>query len=289
MEKRIVFNYSYDDLIEPTFDSIKQLGGSATINEIIEKLIEMLKLTDAEVEDIDRGSTTKLVYRCAWARTYLKKAGYIVNSSRGVWSLSDTGATVNNVSKNEVKEKVKNSEKDRKKSITEPSNSSSITDIEDTDIDDLNWQSDVLEVVQSITPEQFERLCQRLLRELGFVNVEVLGKSHDGGIDGKGILKIGKVLSFHVAFQSKRYSNSVGAPVVRDFRGAIMGRADKGLLITTGSFTREAKKEAQRDGATPIDLIDGNELAEHLKELELGVEVVMVESIKIKNDWFKNI
>ncbi|MRS05512.1 restriction endonuclease, partial [bacterium] len=139
------------------------------------------------------------------------------------------------------------------------------------------------------SPEQFERLSQRLLRELGFVNVEVTGKSGDGGIDGKGVIKIGGVLSFHVVFQSKRFKGSVSPALIRDFRGAMIGRADKGLFITTGAFTNEARKESQRDGAPPLDLIDGYQLAEKLKELKLGIETYMVEKIKINKEWFAGI
>ena len=67
------------------------------------------------------------------------------------------------------------------------------------------------------------------------------------------------------------------------------GRTDKGLLITTGNFTRDARREATRDGAAPIDLIDGNSLAEKLKELELGVKTEMVEETSIDEEWFKAI
>ena len=136
-------------------------------------------------------------------------------------------------------------------------------------------------------PDAFERLCQRLLRELGFKNVEVTGRSGDGGIDGKGILNIGSVITFRVVFQCKRYKDSVSSNVVRDFRGAVQGRADKGLIITTGSFTRDARAEAQRDGALTIDLLDGNELAQKLKDLGLGVKVIMVEEVSINTEWFR--
>ncbi|RYG06333.1 MAG: restriction endonuclease, partial [Chitinophagaceae bacterium] len=148
---------------------------------------------------------------------------------------------------------------------------------------------EVLSQLQKISPGAFERLCQRLLRELGFQNVEVTGQKNDGGIDGKGIIRIGGVLSFHVIFQAKRYRGSVSPSIVRDFRGAMVGRADKGLIITTGSFTREAKREATRDGATPVDLIDGNDLAEKLKELNMGIETELVEKVNIKKDWFKTL
>jgi restriction system protein len=126
-----------------------------------------------------------------------------------------------------------------------------------------------------------------MLRELGFINVEVTQRTNDGGIDGNGLIRIGGVLSFHVVFQAKRYQGSVGSNLVRDFRGAMIGRAEKGLIMTTGSFTREAKKEANRDGAPPIDLMDGNEFAERLKELRLGIDVELVEKVNIKKDWFE--
>ena len=140
-------------------------------------------------------------------------------------------------------------------------------------------------------PDAFERLCQRLLRESGFIQVEVTGKTNDGGIDGKGVVRIGGLLSFHVIFQCKRYQGSVSSPIVRDFRGAMVGRADKGLLITTGTFTKDARTEAQRDGAPPIDLIDGEALVEKLKELRIGVQIKerIVEEVFIDEAYFQNV
>ena len=136
-------------------------------------------------------------------------------------------------------------------------------------------------------PSAFERLVQRLLRESGFIQVEVTGRSGDGGIDGKGIMRLGGLLSFHVIFQCKRYRGSVAPSQVRDFRGAMVGRADKGLLITTGNFTKEAEREATRDGAPAIDLINGDQLIDKLKELGLGVktEMIEVEKITVDRDW----
>lgn len=137
-------------------------------------------------------------------------------------------------------------------------------------------------------PYAFERLVQRFLRESGFIQVQVTGQTGDGGIDGIGIMRLGGLLSFHVIFQCKRYKGSVSASQVRDFRGAMVGRADKGLLITTGNFTKDAIREATRDGAPAIDLIDGDLLINKLKELGLGVniEIVEVEDISIDKDWF---
>jgi restriction system protein len=137
-------------------------------------------------------------------------------------------------------------------------------------------------------PAAFERLCQRLLREAGFIKVEVTGRSGDGGIDGIGVLRM-NLVSFQVLFQCKRWKGSVGAAVVRDFRGAMVGRADKGLVITTSSFTSEARREATRDGAPAIDLIDGEMLCQLLKEHNLGLSVQMVEQVELDEIFFQTV
>ncbi len=283
------FKYKYDDLFNPTLKALKNLGGSGSVSEIEEQVIEILNLTEAAINEIHRESTTKLTYRLAWARNYLKRYELIENSSRGVWALTENGQKTNEVDQEKVKKAVV--KKDRKQRLNKQKVKKGDPQLEDKteEVEEFGWQDKLIATMKGIDPDQFERLCQRLLRELGFVNVEVTGRTNDGGIDGKGIIKLGGVLSYHVVFQAKRYQGSVSSSVIRDFRGAMSGRADKGLILTTGSFTREAKKEATRDGATPIDLIDGNDFAEHLKELNLGVTVEMVEEVKIKGDWFKNL
>jgi restriction system protein len=141
-------------------------------------------------------------------------------------------------------------------------------------------------LTQKLSPAGFEKLVQRVLRESGFTQVEVTGRTGDGGIDGRGIARIHGLMSFHVLFQCKRYKGSVSAGEIRDFRGAMVGRADKGLFISTGTFSPAAIKEATRDGAPPIDLIDGTEFAEKLKELGLGVRKEIVEVPKVDEKWF---
>ena len=289
------FKYKHDDLFNPTLKALHNLGGSGSINEIEDEVASILNLSDEQVNEIHRGNTTKLTYRLAWAKNYLKHYGLLENSSRGVWSLTEEGIKTNSVDQLTVRRKVTSDirEKRLEQDKSKPSNIDELDENEEPDdneeIEKLSWQEKVIEELQSITPSSFERLCQRLLRELGFQNVEVTGQSNDGGIDGKGLLRLGGVLSFNVIFQAKRYKGSVSPSIVRDFRGAMVGRADKGLIITTGSFTREAKKEAQRDGAPPIDLMDGNELAEKLKELKLGIDIEFVEKIIIKTDLFKSL
>jgi restriction system protein len=281
-----IFKYKYDDLFNPTLKALQNLGGSGSVREIEEQVSDILKLSEDEINDIHRESTTKLTYRLAWARNYLKRYGLLENSSRGVWALTEKGKDTASVDKGQVKKTVINLDKEERQNNNKPSATDIVNSSEE--LLEFSWQEELLDSVKKITPDKFERLCQRLLRELGFLNVEVTQRSNDGGIDGQGLIRLGGVLSFHVVFQAKRYQGSVGSSVVRDFRGAMIGRADKGLILTTGSFTREAKKEANRDGAPPIDLIDGNEFAEKLKELGLGVEIELVEKVKIKKEWFAN-
>ena len=148
-----------------------------------------------------------------------------------------------------------------------------------------SWKDRLLTVVKAMSPDAFERLAQRVLREAGFIKVEVTGRSGDGGIDGIGVLRV-NLLSFQVLFQCKRYQGSVGASAVRDFRGAMVGRSDKGLIITTGTFSADARREATRDGAPAIDLIENDMLCDLLKSLKLGVTVRMVEEVVVDSAWF---
>ena len=150
------------------------------------------------------------------------------------------------------------------------------------------WKDELLELLRGLSPAAFERLGQRLLREGGFLKVEVTGRSGDGGIDGIGVLRV-NLLSFQVLFQCKRYQGTVGAAIIRNFRGAMVGRSDKGLLITTGTFTPDAKREATRDGAPAIELIDGDQLCDLLKQLNLGIRTEMVEKMTVEPAWFDSL
>lgn len=263
----------YDKMFNALLLAVKELGGSASIEELEEKTASELNLTEKDLAIIHKGNRTKFSYNLAWARTYLKKYGVFDNSERGVWSVTNKGQSMDRVDPIEVKKSVKDSDGGK----TEPT--------PEDEVALIAWEDDLLETVKSISPKAFERLAQRILRESGFVQVEVTGRSNDGGIDGKGVVRL-NLLSFHVNFQCKRYKDSVSAEKVRDFRGAMVGRSDKGLFITTGRFTPEAKKEAGRDGAPPLELIDGEELARMLKNLRLGVKVSMVERVEIDKDWF---
>ena len=271
---------TYDELNWPALVALRNLGGSASIAEHLSQVIDEQNVPE-EIAIISHGKTgrSELEYRLAWARTALRRCGYVENSARGVWSLTEAGE---HATPEQLKAKISDLRtKDHKRYLKK---SESLADNQTND-GEIDWKDELLDVLRKMSPDAFERLAKRILRESGFVKVEVTGKSGDGGIDGTGILQL-SLMSFHVLFQCKRYQGSVGPSAIRDFRGAMMGRTDKGLFITTGTFTSEARREATRDGAPPIDLIDGVSLCEKLKELRLGVGVQLVEEIEIKKDWF---
>ena len=284
---------TFDSMMLPTLQALQLLGGSGTVDEIYEKVIAILNLPD-EILNIPHGETSQseVEYRLAWSRTYLKKSGLIDNSGsqRGVWSLTSTDLDLKTIDPKKILKAVREANRAKSAKVTDAVQTLPI-DVDDSEAEEeiLTWHQSLHKILVNLKPAAFERLAQRLLRESGFIRVEVTGKSGDGGIDGIGIARVAGFLSFHVLFQCKRYQGAITPSQIRDFRGAMQGRTDKGLFITTGTFTREAVKEATRDGAPPIDLIDGEQLVKRLKELGLGVKIKMVESIEVDSDWFANI
>ena len=283
---------TFDELLVPTIKALLELGGSGSIEEINSKVYVIAEISDETLQAPhgEEGTVSEVDYRLAWSRTYLKKFGLLENSSRGIWALSKSDITINEFDPIEIVKAVREQSKLASSKTKTTSTEQQIENEITKEVDNLEgWKEQLLEVLYNITPAAFERLSQRLLRESGFFQVEVTGKVGDGGLDGKGIVRVSGLLSFHVIFQCKRYKGSVTPSQIRDFRGAMQGRADKGLVITTGTFTREAVKEATRDGAPPIDLIDGEMLCDKLKELKLGVETKLIESVDIKNEWFNSL
>ena len=277
-----------------TVEALKNLGGSATIQELDEKVIELECVTEAEQAfTMPRDENRPRVnYYLAWARTYLKRGNALVNSSRGVWALTESGATIRRLDETRaIYEQVSLEERERaraKRQAAKAAETDIVEPVDDSPEEAKDWKSSLLAVLREIPPDAFERLSQRLLREAGFTKVEVRGKSGDGGIDGVGVLRV-NLVSFQIYFQCKRWKGSVSSKEIRDFRGALQGRADKGLFITTGHFTSQASDEATRDGAIAIDLIDGDRLCDLLKENHLGVETEMIERVWVQSDWFGRI
>ncbi|MDP2335111.1 MAG: restriction endonuclease [Bacteroidota bacterium] len=257
----------------PLLDALRQLGGSAKPREASDKIAENLDLHEDKLNELLNSGQSRYYNQVAWARQYLVWEGLLDTSLHGIWALSAKGenTTLTDEQGREIflkwvdihrKAKLDKSEKE----IIEEQEESEPDDIQPTN------KTDLLQVLQSLTPEGFEKICQRLLRESGFEKVVVTGQSHDGGIDGYGTLEMNPFVSFKVLFQCKRYKGTVSRAQVGDFRNAMIGRAEKGIIMTTGTFSSDAIKEANRDGAPQVELVDGEKLIEMFKRVELGVK-----------------
>jgi restriction system protein len=284
---------TYDELLWPTLVAVRELGHTARLDEIDERVIESQGFSDEQMAVLHKnGPRSKIEYRLAWARTYLKGMEALVNPSRGTWETTPLGKELTEA---EIEPRwrsyqalIAEQRRKNKKAAQEAGADPDLAgDEADEETDD--WREELLQVLLNMDPGDFEHLAKRLLRAAGFINTTVTGGAGDGGIDGMGVYRL-SLVSFPVYFQCKRYKGSVGPEKVRDFRGAMQGRGDKGLLITTGNFTAEAKKEATRDGAPPIDLIDGEQLCELLKDHRLGVETTTrtIEEVRVRREFFEN-
>ena len=239
---------THKELFNPVLRALHGLGGSASNAEIVNRVIVDMRLPDSVVEIPHKsGRMSRLEYRNGWAKTYLKKYGLLDNSTRGVWSLTAFGHRTESIDPDEVAKHVVEHDRAERQRRAEEVDLPEGEDISagDSSEDIATWREELLDILLNMQPGAFERLCQRILRESDFIEVNVTGKSGDGGIDGNGIIRLGGLISFPVLFQCKRYSGSVSANAVRDFRGAMIGRADKGLIITTGTFTRTLTRKQQ--------------------------------------------
>ena len=262
-------------LMWPTVLALRELGESGNIAEIEAKVLEFNKFTEAQqAELMPNGNSTRIAYYLAWARTNLKRIAAVENPAPAVWALTELGKTL-------TEEQCSKLQQEWKTRHTKAPTAGKPKPEEE------KWKTSLLERLKAMSPKAFERLAQRLLREAGFRNVEVLGQAGDGGIDGVGVYRL-SLVSFPIYFQCKRYQGSVSSGAVRDFRGAMAGRGEKGLLITTGAFTASARSEATRDGAAPVELVSGEALCDLLKEHRIGIRITerVVEDIEVDPAFF---
>jgi restriction system protein len=270
----------------PLLDALRKLGGSGTPEEVAEQVAKDMGLTDEEQNELLPSGGLRFRTNVAWARFYLVREGLLDSSKRGIWSLTEKGRWTR-LTINQALEifsrwvKIFDEQRRAKDASGEPA---AERVAEGTGATPKDYRGEALDLMFALPPSGFERLAQRLLREAGFTQVVVSGHSGDGGIDGYGTLQVNRLVSFKVLFQCKRYANSVSPSQVRDFRGAMAGRADKGIFITTGTFTAEARREATRDGVPPIELIDGEKLLDMLEELELGLRPV--KTYEVNHEFF---
>lgn len=259
----------------PVIEALKELGGSGRPSEVRDLIAQKFNLSDEDRSETLEGGNPRFDNQVHWARFSLVKAGYVDSSKRGVWSLTETGRKTESLTYRDAHRIFKQVQEQfpktaAKENVTEPVEED-ITPALDLITEEISYRVQLMELLKALSPSGFERLCQRLLRESGFEQVYVTGRSGDGGIDGHGVLQLNPLVSFKVLFQCKRYAGSVTVSQVRDFRGAMMGRADKGIIMTTGTFTPDAQKEALRDGVPPIELVNGDKLLDMFENLELGL------------------
>ena len=270
----------------PVLRALRDLGGSARPREVTEHVAIAERVSEEERSETLESGSSRFNNLVAWARFYLSKGGYIDSSRHGVWSLTDLGRQHAGMTHPEAlklfKELHRRMTKATAAAAAEAATGEGVGS--DESPSDETYQDQVLKLLGALPPRGFERFCQRVLREAGFQEVTVTGRSGDGGIDGIGILQVNPLVSFKVLFQCKRYKGTVSPSQVRDFRGAMGGRADKGIIITTGEFTAEARREAVRDGVPPIELVDGERLVEMLRELELGLRPV--QNFEVDTNFF---
>ena len=273
--------------VNPVLTTLQANGGAGNSSNVIEQIIEQLGITDEELEEATSNGQSRIRNQIQWARFYLFKAGLIDNTQRGIWRLTNEGLEkklsdedVYTLFKG-VQESVKKSPSDSPKKVDRKSEEK----FEETATEDEEHTISLLNIIQNLPASGFEKLCKRLLTEIGINDITITGGSGDQGIDGKGLVKLNDVVSLNIVFQCKRYKETVSPHHVRDFRGAMQGRGEKGLIITTGRFTKEAKNEANRDGVTPIELIDGDRLVELFEKHHLGLKPVIV--FEIDHEFFK--
>lgn len=260
--------------VNPILAALRELGGSARPDEVSEMVASKLALPDSVLDAVNQGGVPRFYNDVAWARFYLAKDGFIDSSRHGVWTLTEKGRVASDLSDQQLNELIRRVQMGTRRA--QPSSAAGSEELatgeEQPPDSGGNHRAQLSALLRELSPGGFERLCQRLLRESGFEQVSVTGKSGDGGIDGIGVLQVNPLVSFKVLFQCKRFAGSVGPSVVRDFRGAMQGRAEKGIVLTTGTFSADAKREAAREGVPPIELVDGERLIDMFEQLELGLK-----------------
>ena len=260
--------------IRPLIEVLKNNGGSGATSDIIDQVIDHMDIPEEEVAITISSGASRVRNRIQWERMYLVKADLMDSSQRGVWKLTEKGfeAKLDDESVYNLFKKVHSTYAPKKK----PKDSTAIptfdSDAEESSVEDEAHGDVLLNILKGLSPSGFEKICKRLLTEVGIHDVQVTPQTGDQGVDGIGVIKINEVVGFNVIFQCKRYKDTISPHHVRDFRGTMQGRADKGMIITTGRFSKEAKKEAVRDGVPPIELIDGERLVSLFEKYLLGLK-----------------
>jgi restriction system protein len=261
----------------PLLNALRALGGSASPREAIDHIAQAESVPDELRNTVLKSGQERFYNQVHWARQYLVWEGLIESGRRGVWSLTPAGRGVSLTDEQARQIFLRQVQRQARlrqgaKSLGPAQAEQEVAPPDTPQADQDSALARFLEVLKGMTPAGFERLCMRLLREAGFERVQVTGRSNDGGIDGLGVLQINDLVSFNVVFQCKKWEQSIPPKEIRDLRGAMDGRAEKGIFLTTSTFSTTARAEAERPGAVPIELVDGEKLFEMFKKFELGLK-----------------
>lgn len=260
----------------PLLDALRELGGSATPKEAVDAVGRICKVPQSQREEVLKTGMERFANQVYWARQYLVWAGLIQKERRGVWTLTPQGTATHLSAEQSLEIFLREQQKHTKARKTKSPEGTAKADIavepEDSEQSDEDQEFErFIAVLQSLSASGFERLCLRLLRVAGFDRLEVTGRANDGGVDGVGVLQVNDLVSFNVVFQCKKWVAPVPPKEIRDLRGAMAGRADKAIFLTTSHFSQNAKDEAIRPGADPVELVDGEKLYEMFRKYELGL------------------
>jgi len=280
---------TYEQLMYPTLQAVEGLGGSATRQELIREVLTLIPpqhLSAAHGPDSRLYGEPKVRNRIEFAISYLKFGEFLANPKRGIWTITSKGRSCLLTEEGEAMEiLIKDSQEGRSKKTQRKDGKQDHPEMESA------WKDNLLDILKNMEPLAFERLALLLLRASGFSDLQQTQRSGDGGIDGVGVYKH-SLISTRVYIQCKRYKEKVSVDDIRKFQGVMGGRGGSGLFITTGTFTEPAKNEAARDGAQPIDLIDGDYLCLLLKEYDLGVQAVEEEGeeyVSVQKEFFDEV
>ncbi|MFM0053271.1 restriction endonuclease [Caballeronia grimmiae] len=303
----------YQTLMLPVLRAVAD-GQEHRFRDVVETLANEYQLTDDERNTLLPSGTAPLFdNRVGWARTYLKQAGVVESKKRGYFNITERGkallvqnpARIDNGTLDQYPEFVAFRQKKTSEAPVAATPVSKLgvamPQIEEATPEEsfaqayqrlrTNLEVELLDQVKSSTPSFFERLVIDLLVAMGYGGSRqdagsVIGRSGDGGIDGT--IKEDKLGLDVIYVQAKRWEDTVGRPEIQKFAGALQGqRANKGVFITTSTFTREAKEYAGVI-SSKIILVDGDQLVKLMVDHNVGVSTVSTFHVKkVDSDYFE--
>ncbi len=245
------------DIEIPLLRTLAEMGGRGVPRDIYPRVRQFFpSVTDADVAETLVSGGNKWANRIQWVRQHLISRGEVESAGHGVWAITEKG-------------RARLGAVEKERSAPAPATSFNLEELAEEY--SAAFHDKVLQKLQDLTPQQFERFANALLEAYGFSEMHVTGKAGDGGIDGSGKLRVG-LATMDVAFQCKRWQGMVGRPEIDKFRGAISGEFQQGIFFTTSDFSGPARDASIKKGAVPIVLLNGDSIVRLMVEKGLGVK-----------------